>query len=95
MLKDINDISEIKSTYLLDGRKRLTNPICATKNPLNEGNESDIDRYNLLHKIFDKDVTIVEYDTNASIYRLSYALGNKKLINHDEDIYKKIFEACE
>ena len=83
-----NDI--IPNYYLDDNKKRLVNVLCSTKNP---EHSDDINRLNILTKFFGTN-NIVEFDTNASIYRLSYALGNGKLADPDVDMYKLIFDKC-
>ena len=93
MLKEINAVLNIKINYLDEERKRLTNAICCTKNP--EKHPEDGNRYRLLREYFKVDNdTFEEFDTNASIYRLSYALGNKKLLSHDIDVYEMIYNDC-
>lgn len=87
-----NDI--IPMNYLNENRKRLTNALCVTKNPEIPGHENDMVRKKMLSNFFNTDKNIVEFDTNASIYRLSYALGNNKLANHTDDIYRLVFNEC-
>ena len=79
--------------YLNENRKRLTNTLCITKNPENPGHENDTVRMNMLREFFNSD-KIVEFDTNASIYRLSYALGNNQLASHMNDMYELIYKEC-
>ena len=76
--------------YLNDGSKRLNSRICSTKN------EKHIDstRISEIQKLWNTDKNIVEFDTNASIYRLSYLLGHQTLCSHDVDIYEEIFKMC-
>lgn len=76
--------------YLNDGKKRLVNIICNTRNPENEDTS---DRIRVLSKYFGTD-DLVEFDTNASIYRLSYILGNKECPDPNIDFYKLIFDKC-
>lgn len=80
----------IKMKYLGQGRKRLTSPLCATKNP---EKHKDTARENLLKKQYGKS-PVEEFDVNASIYRLSYNLGHGKPLSHDIDLYQMIYEAC-
>ena len=82
-----NDI--LPMHYLNDGKKRLINVLCTTRN-----SSHDATRLTLLRKYFNTEEKIVEFDTNASIYRLSYALGNKECASFDVDIYKLIFDKC-
>lgn len=83
-----NDI--IPNFYLNDNKKRLVNILCSTKNP---ENSDDTNRMKLLTKFFESE-DIVEFDTNASIYRLSYALGNNQVADPNIDMYKLIFDKC-
>ena len=76
--------------YLNDGKMRLVNIICSTRNP---DNASTSDRIRILSKYFDTS-DLVEFDTNASIYRLSYILGNKECPDPNIDFYKLIFDKC-
>ena len=92
-LEELNNDSSIKMNYLNENKKRLTNTICTTKNP--EKHPGSTTRMEMLHNYFDTDKNIVEFDTNASIYRLSYALGNNCVASHDVDIYELVFDACD
>lgn len=92
ILAELNKENNVKMSYIVENKKRLTNAICATKNP--EKHISDKTRMKMLHRFFETEEDIEEFDTNASIYRLSYSLGNKKLANHDTDIYEMIYNKC-
>lgn len=96
LLTEINiDLpDEFRMAYLHEGKKRLINCLCITKNPENPGQEDEVLRYDLLHKFFNTNEELEEFDTNASIYRLSYALGNKLTAMHTDDMYRKVFEEC-
>ena len=89
LLQEVNNTS-IPLHYLEDNKKRLVNVLCATRNPENSDSSS---RTYILSKYFGS-TDIIEIDTNASIYRLSYALGNKKCADSKIDMYKLIFDAC-
>lgn len=93
LLNKVNN-NIIPMSYLNENKKRLTSPLCVTKNPENPGHELDKVRMNMLHKFFNTDKNIVEFDTNASIYRLSYALGNNTLANHIDDMYELVYREC-
>ena len=93
MLEKINNESTINMNYLNENKKRLTNAICGTKNP--EKHPLNKERVKMLHDYFETDKNIVEFDTNASIYRLSYALGNECVASHSVDIYELIFNECD
>ena len=81
---------KIKLDYLREGRKRLTSPLCGTKNP---EKHKDNARAILLDKQYDG-TPLQEFDTNASIYRLSYNLGHNKCLPHDVDMYEILYNAC-
>ena len=93
LLNKVNN-TIIPMNYLNENRKRLTNALCVTRNPEIPGHEKDNVRKTMLANYFETDKKIIEFDTNASIYRLSYALGNKCLATHKNDIYKMIFDEC-
>lgn len=93
--KFVRILEEVNNTifplqYLQNNKKRLVNVLCATRNPEHSGDQN---RIRLLKKFFQTDEDIVEFDTNASIYRLSYALGHKETAPN-QDIYKLIFDEC-
>ena len=90
LLEEVNN-TVIPLKYLEDDKKRLINVLCSTRNPVHS---NDSNRMMLLKKFFDTEKNIVEFDTNASIYRLSYALGNGYCADPDVDIYKLIFDEC-
>ena len=90
LLKEVNN-EIIPLYYLESGKKRLVNILCATKNP---DSFDGSNRLSLLHKFFGTEENIVEFDTNASIYRLSYALGNGVSADPNIDMYKLIFDEC-
>ena len=90
LLKEVNN-EIIPLYYLESGKKRLVNILCATKNP---DSFDGSNRLSLLHKFFGTEENIVEFDTNASIYRLSYALGNRVSADPNIDMYKLIFDEC-
>lgn len=92
LLKDINYDASIKMSYLDENKKRLTSVLCGTKNP--EKHTGSTERMDMLHKFFESDSKIVEFDTNASIYRLSYSLGNGCSASHDVDLYELIYKEC-
>jgi hypothetical protein len=92
LLESINN-NKIPMSYLNENRKRLTNSLCVTRNPETPGHEDDTVRIKMLSSFFGNN-NIIEFDTNGSIYRLSYALGNKELANHTIDIYKLVFDEC-
>ena len=98
MLDKINKDSSIKMNYLAENKKRLTNEICTTMNPDKHSIETwgRNERERLLKKYFDTDKEVVEFDTNASIYRLSYSLGHNCTTPHEEgtDIYELIYNEC-
>ena len=87
-----DDERKIKMCYLKEGKKRLTSDLCNTINP-----EKHLDyktaRENLLKKQYG-DIKLIELDTNASIYRLTYNLTHDKLLSHDVDIYELIYNEC-
>ena len=89
LLKEVNN-DIIPNYYLEDNKKRLVNVLCSTKNP---ENSDDMNRLNILTKFFGTS-DIVEFDTNASIYRLSYALGHGECADPNIDMYKLIFDKC-
>lgn len=88
ILETVNDYGA-NNLYLNEGKRRLTNHICST---LNERHEIS-NRILKIKELFNSKEDIIQFDTNASIYRLSYALGNKKLFEH-EDLYKYLFDLC-
>lgn len=90
MLEEVNN-TVIPMSYLNNNRKRLINVLCLTRNP---DHFTDSNRVHLLQKFFNTEEKIEEFDTNASIYRLTYALGNNQLADPNSDIYKMIFNEC-
>ena len=94
-LSELNETSSIPMYYLDENRKRLTNPICVTKNPQKHPNDPDSGkREEMLRDFLGTNKNIVEFDTNASIYRLSYALGNGEIARSDVDMYEVVYNAC-
>lgn len=93
LLLEVNDGSYVKSIYLDEDRRRLTNVVCTTKNP--KKHSDDKLRYKFLTKQLGVNSgDIEEFDTNASIYRLSYSLGHGELLNHEADLYELIYNEC-
>lgn len=84
-----------KSKYLAEGKNRESNILCGTLNPENEhvsALEQDlVEREMLLTEYFGVS-DFEEFDTNASIYRLSYALANGKPLDHNIDVYEMIWK---
>ena len=89
-IKNSIDNYGLKFRYLDTGSKRFNNPICSTRN---ENHECST-RLEDIQKAFNSNKNIIEFDTNASIYRLSYSLGQGKLFDHNKDIYSTIYNAC-
>lgn len=84
-----------RSKYLLEGRNRETNILCGTMNPENEhvnASEQDLSERNILLSTFFETNEFEEFDTNASIYRLSFALSMKRPLEHDVDVYEAIWK---
>ena len=83
-----------ESRYLEEGCLRLTSDICNTKNTIPK-DIGKLNRTNILEKFFmtSRD-NIIEYDTNGSIYRLTYNLNNDPLLSTNLDIYKEIWLEC-
>lgn len=84
-----------KSKYLKEGRNRETNVICGTYNPDKEhvnASEEELSERNILLSTFFETDKFEEFDTNASIYRLSYALSMKHPLKHDIDVYEAIWK---
>lgn len=96
LLQVINNrrFDKFKSKYLLEGRNRETNVLCGSMNPDNEhvnASEQDLaERIELLKEYFNSD-EFIEFDTNASIYRLAYALVHNRPLEHDVDVYEAIW----
>ena len=96
LLQVINNrrFEKFKSKYLLEGRNRETNVLCGSMNPDNEhvnASEQDLaERIELLKEYFNSD-DFIEFDTNASIYRLAYALVHNRPLEHDVDVYEAIW----
>ena len=90
LLKEVNN-DKIPLSYLEQNKKRLVSNLCATRNP-----DHDIfkTRQKMLENFFQTTEEIEEFDTNASIYRLSFALGHGHLAPSELDIYKLIFNGC-
>lgn len=76
--------------YINQGSRRLTSQICNTRNEQHEGST----RISEIQRLWNTNEDIIEFDTNASIYRLSYLLGHKTACSHDIDIYEEIFKRC-
>lgn len=95
----INEVNErrpedLKSSFLAEGKNREANWLCGTLNPENAhdnaSKEELAERMNRLHKYFNSN-NIVEFDTNASIYRLTYFLSHEQLLDHSSDVYHLIW----
>ena len=84
------DTYGLQMRYLNEGSHRLTNPICYTHNE----QHADSTRVADIQRLWQTTTEIEEFDTNASIYRLSYLLGHRTPCSHDVDIYRDVFERC-
>lgn len=93
LLDEINKSrpEKFKSSYLNEGSNRETNFLCTTMNP-NKNHDScppdEMLQYRnvVLSEYFECD-DFDEFDTNGSIYRLSYSIHHKEILPHDVDIY--------
>ena len=93
LLNEVND-DKIKMLYLTEGKKRLTSLLCGTPNPDHHQGEVYQKRYRYLCNALNCDKEdIVEFDVNASIYRLSYEIGNG-VVRTGGDIYEMIYDEC-
>lgn len=84
-----------KSKYLAEGKNRESNILCGTLNPDNEhvsASEQDLVEREMLLTDYFGTSEFEEFDTNASIYRLSYALANGKPLEHSIDVYEVIWK---
>ena len=84
-----NNVIPLK--YLNQDKKRLVSNLCSTRNQSHDPNNT---RIKILKNYFKTESDIIEYDTNASIYRLSYALGHGYCAPLDMDMYEVIFKEC-
>ena len=91
LLKEVNN-DKIPLSYLEQNKKRLVSNLCATRNPNHDIFKT---RQKMLENFFQTTEEIEEFDTNASIYRLSFALGHGYLAPSELDIYKLIFDKCD
>ena len=97
LLKDINASRPelFKSKYLAEGRNREVNILCGSLNPDREhvsASEEDLAERGILLTDFFGTEHFIENDTNGSIYRLTYALVYKRPLEHDVDVYKKVWQ---
>lgn len=82
---------KFRSTYLNEGSNRETNFLCTTLNPSKSHDSCPPEemlqyRHVVLSEYFGCD-DFEEFDTNGSIYRLSYSIHHNELLSHDIDIY--------
>ena len=93
ILNDLNNDTDrkIKMSYITDNKKRLTSKLCHTYNP--KTHTDDTKRYKLLVEQYGN-VEYDEFDTNASIYRLTYNLNHTEYLSPDIDIYELIYNNC-
>lgn len=97
-----NSFPEFTCAYLKEGKLRLYHEICSTVNPEhtekfveNSYYRSSTSRIKMLESLMKTDYNnLVEYDTNGSIYRLTYNMNNNTLLKHDVDIYELIWNNC-
>lgn len=82
----------IKMSYLNEGKKRLTSDLCNTINP-EKHTDSKTAREKLLKKQYGN-IKLDDFDTNASIYRLTYNMTHDSLLPHNVDMYELIYNAC-
>lgn len=90
LLNEINN-NVIPLKYLNEDKKRLVSNLCSTRNQEHDPNNT---RIKIIKNYFKTSSDIIEYDTNASIYRLSYALGHGYCAPLNVDMYKLIFDEC-
>ena len=90
LLNEINN-NVIPLKYLNEDKKRLVSNLCSTRNQAHDPNNT---RIKIIKNYFKTSSDIIEYDTNASIYRLSYALGHGYCAPLNVDMYKLIFDEC-
>lgn len=96
LLDKLNKARPVKfqSSYLNEGKNREVNVLCPTLNP-DKPHDRDIPqdvllyRNVLLSEYFDS--AFEEYDTNGSIYRLSYSLHRGFTLSHNVDVYKEFW----
>lgn len=95
IVKHINEYmpEECQLKYLWDGSGRLYSAFCSTPNPDNPGHslEEMKERPNMLKDMFGIE-KYIEYDTAASIYRLTYNLNHSLPFSEDSDIYEEVWK---
>jgi hypothetical protein len=71
--------------YLTEQKRRLTNPLCSTRNP---EKSSDYKRYDLISQILG--IRPSELDIASSIYNTSFGLGTGAVAEIDTDFYEVV-----
>ena len=89
LLKQVNGYG-FNHRYIDEGSRRLTNTLCNGKSE----KHLDSTRLQDIQTAFKTNREIIGFDVNAAIYRLHYALGNKRCFNHTDDIYEVVFKHC-
>ena len=87
-----------RTRFLVEEVKRGVNPICHTPNPNKEHkHELPLGALELRHKLltdfFDGIEIHIEFDTNGSIYRITFALTHGYPLSHDVDVYEEMWNA--